>query len=189
MILLFEQVTGGYKIKWYSTATKYSGQIKYFKVENVSGTYYPFCDASSEQAATWTLEPVVTGDISITVLGTTDEAAGVVYKDAEYKNGSTLNTNASIKKEDLTAMPVDGMHAVINIDDQNIYVSYFYNSTKFYTVKGHKVDLYYLSLNPDYCDGVNLKLTNKNVPQDNRGKSVVLSSTMGPGVKINPLKF
>ena len=169
MILLFEQVTGGYKIKWNSTATKYSGQIKYFKVENVSGTYYPFCDASSEQAATWTLEPVVTGDISVTVLGTTDAAAGVVYKGAEYKNGSTLNTNASIKKEDFTAMPVSGMHAVINIDGTNVYVSYFSNSTKFYTVKGHKVDLYYLSLNPDYCDGVNLKLTNKNVPQDNRG--------------------
>ena len=141
----------------------------YFKVENVGGTYYPFCDAPSSAKATWTLVPVVTGDIGVTVLGTTNAAAGVVYKGAEDKNGSMLNTDTSVKKEDLTAMPVDGMHAVINIDGQNIYVSYFDNSTKFYTVKGHKVDLYYLSLNPDYCDGVNLKLTNKNVPQDNRG--------------------
>ena len=141
----------------------------YFKVENVGGTYYPFCDAPSSAKATWTLVPVVTGDISVTVLGTTNAAAGVVYKGAEYKNGSTLNATTSIKKEDFTAMSVDGMHAVINIDGQNIYVSYFDNSTKFYTVKGHKVDLYYMSLNPDYCDGVNLKLTNKNVPQDNRG--------------------
>ena len=141
----------------------------YFKVENVGGIYYPFCDAPSSAKATWTLVPVVTGDIGITVLGTSDSAAGVVYKGEEYRNGSTLNTNASIKKEDFTAMPVSGMHAVINIDGTNVYVSYFSNSTKFYTVKGHKVDLYYMSLNPDYCDGANLKLTNKNAPQDNRG--------------------
>ena len=37
MVLLFEQVNGGYKIKWVSTALKYYGEIKYFKVENVSG--------------------------------------------------------------------------------------------------------------------------------------------------------
>ena len=120
---------------------------------------------------------------SVTVLGTTNAAAGVVYKGAEYKNGSTLNTNTSIKKEDLTAMPVDGMHAVINIDGQNIYVSYFNNSTKFYTIKGHKVDLYYVSLNPDYCDGANLKLTNKNVPQDNRGLWM-FEAQSGGGYKV-----
>ena len=141
----------------------------YFKVENVSGTYYPFCDAPSSAKATWTLEPVITGDISITVLGTNNAAAGVVYKGAEYKNGSTLNATASVKKADFTAMPVSGMHSVINIDGTNVYVSYFSNSTKFYIMKGHKVDLYYMSLNPDYCDGANLKLTNKNTPQDNRG--------------------
>ena len=59
MVLLFEQVDGGYKIKWVSTATKYSGQIKYFKVQNVNGTIYPFCDASLEDAATWTIEEFV----------------------------------------------------------------------------------------------------------------------------------
>ena len=141
----------------------------YFKVENVSGTYYPFCDAPSSAKATWTLVPVVTGDISVTVLGTTDAAAGVIYKGAEYKNGSTLNTNASIKKEDFTAMPVSGMHAVINIDGQNVYVSYFSNNTKFYIIKNHTTDGNYMSLNPDYCNGANLKLTNRNAPQDNRG--------------------
>ena len=108
-------------------------------------------------------------DFTVTVLGTTNAAAGVVYNGTEYKNGSTFNVTTSLKKDDLTAMPVDGMHAVINIDGTNVYVSYFSNSTKFYTIKGHKVDLYYMSLNPDYCDGENIKLTNKNTPQDNRG--------------------
>ena len=56
MVLLFEQANGGYKIKWVSTASKYYGQTKYFKVENVSGTIYPFCDAAQNNAATWTIE-------------------------------------------------------------------------------------------------------------------------------------
>ena len=58
MVLLFEAVSNGYKIKWSSTAQKYSGQIKYFKVQNVNGTIYPFCDASSSDAATWQIEEV-----------------------------------------------------------------------------------------------------------------------------------
>ena len=140
----------------------------YFKVENVSGTLYPFCDAPSSAKATWTLEPVITGDISITVLGTNDAAAGVVYKGAEYKNGSTLNATASVKKADFTAIPLSGMHTVINIDGTDVYVSYFSNSTKFYIVKNH-TDGNYMSLNPDYCNSENIKLTNRNVPQDNRG--------------------
>ena len=59
MVLLFESVNDGYQIKWVSTASKYSGQIKYFKVENVSGTIYPFCDAAQDNAATWTIEEYV----------------------------------------------------------------------------------------------------------------------------------
>ena len=58
MELLFEQVTDGYKIKWISTASKYLGQTKYFKVEPVDGIIYPFCDASSDNAATWAIEEV-----------------------------------------------------------------------------------------------------------------------------------
>ena len=58
MVLLFEAVNGGYKIKWSSTASKYFGQIKYFKVENVNGIIYPFCDAASSAAATWQIEEV-----------------------------------------------------------------------------------------------------------------------------------
>ena len=62
MVLLFEQANGGYKIKWVSTASKYYRQIKYFKVENVSGTIYPFCDAAQNNAATWTIEEFVRTD-------------------------------------------------------------------------------------------------------------------------------
>ena len=57
-VLLFEQVGDNYHIKWVSTAEKYLGQTKYFKVENVGGTIYPFCDAAVGAAATWTIEQV-----------------------------------------------------------------------------------------------------------------------------------
>ena len=154
----------------------------YFKVENVGGTYYPFCDAPSSAKATWTLEPVITGDMNITVLGTDNAAAGVVYKGTEYRNGSTLNATGSIKKEDFAAMPVNGMHAVINIEELNVYVSYFSNDTKFYIVKNH-TDGNYMSLNPDYCNGANIKLTNRNAPQDNRGLWM-FEAQNGGGYKI-----
>ena len=141
----------------------------YFKVESVGGIYYPFCDAPSSAKATWTLEPVITGDMNITVLGTTDAGAGVVYKGTEYRNGSTLNSNGSIKKDDFTVIPVNGMHAVINIEGLNVHVSYFSNDTKFYIIMNHPTDGNYMSLNPDYLNGEYIKLTNRIAPQDNRG--------------------
>ena len=48
--LLFEENGGNYKIKWVSTAVKYYGQVKYFKVEPVGGIRYPFCDAAEGAA-------------------------------------------------------------------------------------------------------------------------------------------
>ena len=50
-VLYFEQNGNSYIIK----KNTYSG---YFKVENVDGTIYPFCDAASSAAATWTIEEV-----------------------------------------------------------------------------------------------------------------------------------
>ena len=50
-VLYFEQSGNSYIIK----KNTYSG---YFKVENVGGTIYPFCDAASSAAATWTIEEV-----------------------------------------------------------------------------------------------------------------------------------
>ncbi len=167
-LLFFEETEEElqYLIKWVNTYK--DDQTLYFKVgpDSKGSGNHPYGDAGKADAATWTLLPA---SINVIVLGTSDATAGVIYNKEEYKNGSTLNTIGAVEKDDFTAVPVSGMHAVINIDEANVYVSYFSNSTKFYTVKGHKVDLYYMSLNPDYCDGANLKLTNKNTPQDNRG--------------------
>ena len=155
-----------YTIKCYNAA---KNAFKYFKYEYVgaSGKSHPFCDADA--GAIWELEPNITGDINIIVLGTADEAAGVVYDGNEYKNGAILNAKSSVSKADFSAMPVDGMHSVVNFEGNNVYVSYFSNSTKFYIVKNHPADANYMSLNPDYCNGANLKLTNRIMPQDNRG--------------------
>ncbi len=155
-----------YKIKCYNPAKK---ENLYFKYEHVSasGKYHPFCDAKDGEL--WELEQVISGDINIVVLGTTDASAGVVYDGVEYKNGAALNAGSSFSKADFSAIPVDGMHSVVNIEENNLYVSYFSNSTKFYIVKNHPTDGNYMSLNPDYCNGANLKLTNRIMPKDNRG--------------------
>ena len=155
-----------YKIKCYNAD---KNAYKYFKYEYVgaSGKYHPFCDADA--GALWELEQVISGDLNIVVLGTTDASAGVVYDGGEYKNGAALNAGNSFSKADFSAIPVDGMHSVVNIEENNLYVSYFSNDTKFYIVKNHPTDGNYMSLNPDYCNGANLKLTNRVMPQDNRG--------------------
>ena len=58
-VLLFEASGDNYIIKWVSTATQHLGQTKYFKVEDVGGTLYPFCDAAESAAATWVIEEYV----------------------------------------------------------------------------------------------------------------------------------
>ena len=155
-----------YRIKCYNLA---NAANQYFKYEYVgaSGKYHPFCDAAS--GALWELEQVISGDLNIVVLGTTDASAGVVYDGGEYKNGAALNAGSSFSKADFSAIPVNGMHSVVNIEENNLYVSYFSNDIKFYIVKNHPTDGNYMSLNPDYCNGANLKLTNRIMPQDNRG--------------------
>ena len=167
LAMTFESAGGNvYTIKCYNPSKTAN---KYFKYEYVgaSGKYHPFCDADA--GALWELEQVITGDLNIVVLGTTDASAGVVYDGGEYKNGAALNAGSSFSKADFSAIPVDGMHSVVNIEENNLYVSYFSNDTKFYIVKNHPTDGNYMSLNPDYCNGANLKLTNRIMPQDNRG--------------------
>ena len=142
---------------------------QYFKVEAVGGVYYPFCDAPSNLKATWTLEPIITGPASYTVkvLGTGNAAAGVSYEGVSYAGNATFETTNIIAKSDFTAAEVAGMFSVITIDGNTIYVSYFDNSTKFYTVR-NKVNGC-LSLNSAYMSGENLMLSNSNTPQDNKG--------------------
>ena len=115
------------------------------------------------------IEEVVTGpkDYTIEVLGTEDAAAGVVYEGNEYKDGGTFSTEAVVKKSHLTANAVAGKMAVVTLDGTTVYVSYFDEDTKFYTIQNGKGG--YVSVNPTYMSGDALALTNKNAPMDNQG--------------------
>ena len=105
--------------------------------------------------------------ISVIVLGTEDETAGVIYNEQEYKNGSSFSTADVLKKSEFTALPVEGKIAVVSIDGATVYVSYFDENTKFYTIMNGKGG--YVSLNSGYVSGGSLTLANQNTPQDNQG--------------------
>lgn len=111
-----------------------------------------------------TLDPV---EYTIHILGTDDAAAGVIYNGTEYKANETFTTEQMLAKSQFTANAVDGKVAVVSIDGKVVYVSYFDEDTKFYTIQNGKGG--YVSLNSGYVSGSNLKLSNKNVPQDNQG--------------------
>ncbi len=115
------------------------------------------------------IEEVATGpkDYTIEVLGTEDAAAGVVYEGTEYKDGGTFSTEAVVKKSHFTANAVAGKMAVVTLDGTTVYVSYFDEDTKFYTIQNGKGG--YVSVNPTYMSGDALALTNKNAPMDNQG--------------------
>ncbi len=103
----------------------------------------------------------------ITVLGTEDEAAGVSYNGQEYKNAGTIETTEVLKKSAFQALAVAGKMAIISMDGMKVYVSYFDEGTKFYTIQGGHGG--YVSINPEYMDGSAMKLTNSVEPSDNRG--------------------
>ena len=67
-----------------------------FKIQQVSGTYYPFCDANNSDIATWILEPVKISEVYVektsdnaTIKVTTDQAATIKV------GGSAKATNAT----------------------------------------------------------------------------------------------
>ena len=103
----------------------------------------------------------------ITVLGTEDAAAGVSYNGQEYKNEATIETTEVLKKAAFQALAVAGKMAIIAVNGMNVYVSYFDEGTKFYTIQNGKGG--YVSLNPAYMDGDAMKLSNSAEPSDNRG--------------------
>ena len=103
----------------------------------------------------------------ITVLGTEDAAAGVSYNGQEYKNEATIETTEVLKKAAFQALAVAGKMAIITVNGMNVYVSYFDEGTKFYTIQNGKGG--YVSLNPAYMDGDAMKLSNSAEPSDNRG--------------------
>ena len=56
-IIRFNEVgENEYTFSWNNTFSSYA--LNYIKVENVSGTWYPFCDAAESFAATWVLEEI-----------------------------------------------------------------------------------------------------------------------------------
>ena len=114
---------------------------------------------------------------TVVVLGTEDASAGFTYDGQEYKNGFTIETKAVIKASDLQVTSVDGTMAVVNVDGLTIYVSYFANDTKFYTIQGGKGG--FVSMNSDYTDGGNLLLTNSAKPRDNKGLWAFVSQSTG----------
>ena len=103
----------------------------------------------------------------ITVLGTENAAAGVSYNGQEYKNEATIETTEVLKKAAFQALAVAGKMAIITVNGMNVYVSYFDEGTKFYTIQNGKGG--YVSLNPAYMDGDAMKLSNSAEPSDNRG--------------------
>ena len=103
---------------------------------------------------------------TVYVLGTDNAEAGFTYGETTYKNGATIETKDIIKAADVTPVAVEGMMAIVSVDDLNIYVSYLDNGTKFYTIKGGHGG--YVSMNPDYMSGDNFLLTNGNKPRDNK---------------------
>ena len=103
----------------------------------------------------------------ITVLGTDDAGAGVSYNGQEYKNEATIETTEVLKKAAFQALAVAGKMAIITVNGMNVYVSYFDEGTKFYTIQNGKGG--YVSINPAYMEGNAMKLSNAAEPSDNRG--------------------
>lgn len=112
-------------------------------------------------------ETIVDRTYIVTVLGTDDAAAGITYGEQQYVNGSQINATGVIKSADVQANAVTGTLPVVTIDGNNIYVSYFPGTTKFYTIRNGKGG--YASLNADYMTSGSLNLTNSEIPRDNKG--------------------
>ena len=91
----------------------------------------------------------------------------ITIKGEEYQNGAELDELGELQVSDITAPAVDGKFAVITIDEDGVYVSYFANNTQFYTIKGGHGG--YLSLADGYHDNGNLKLANAASIKDKRG--------------------
>ena len=125
------------------------------------------------------IEEVVTGpkDYTVDILGTEDAAAGVVYEGNEYKDGATFSTEAVVKKSHFTANAVEGKIAVVTLDGTTVYVSYFDEDTKFYTIQGGHGG--FVSMNSEYTEGGNLLMTNSNKPHDNKGIWAFVSQAEG----------
>ena len=141
-VLYFEQSGNSYIIK----KSTYSN---YFKVENVGGTIYPFCDAASSVAATWTIEEVASieePEFSYATLdkptfnggGNTTEVAmieldGTNIPGFTYTKGQTKSFNIQQQVKagktynlDLTYYMAYGDLAIFQIDKNRVEKKYGY---------------------------------------------------------------
>ena len=114
---------------------------------------------------------------TVAVLGTDNAEAGVIYAEQQYKNENTIEATSKIKASSLEAIAVEGKKPVISIDGFTIYVSYFDAATKFYTMQNGKGG--YVSMNADYCDGANLKVSNSARPRDNKALWAFVATATG----------
>ncbi|MBO7230569.1 MAG: glycoside hydrolase family 95 protein [Bacteroidaceae bacterium] len=119
-------------------------------------------------------------ELTVTVLGTKDAAAGVVINDTEYKNGDTFTVDYVLKRNNLKANEITGKIASAYVDGAVVYVSYFDADTKFYTIKNGKGG--YVSLNPDYVNGGNLTLSNTSTPRNNQGAWAFVEQSANSGI-------
>ena len=114
---------------------------------------------------------------SISVLGTDSEVAGVVYNGEEYKTGATIETKKTLGKSQFQAIEVEGKMAVVSISGLVVYVSYFDEDTKFYTIQNGKGG--YVSVNSEYMSNGALTLANKKAPMDNKGVWAFVKQSSG----------
>ena len=109
------------------------------------------------------------------------DGATVTYDEAAYQHESTFETKAEFTESDFTPSTVGGKFSIVNIDGNDIYVSYFANDTQFYTIHGGHNG--YLSLGDDYHSNGELLLTKTDVPKDNKALWIFVEQT-GGGYKI-----
>ena len=129
----------------------------------------------------YVINEVAIGPQTYTVLTLGADNVSVTYNGKAYKNGETFTTEAAVKKSELTPSTVSGKFPVVKIDGTTIYLSYFDNNTKFYTIRGGHGG--FVSTAPDYVDGGNLLLSNTNTAKDNKGIWAFVAQT-GGGYKI-----
>ncbi len=90
---------------------------------------------------------------------------GLSYDGTTYQNGEALQAPTGISANAFTAVSIIGYAGVVSVSGTTITVSYYDNSGyKWYNIKNHNGA--WLSLNSDYTDGSNLKLTNTTRPTD-----------------------
>ena len=90
---------------------------------------------------------------------------GVEYGGETFLNDETVTAPVGASEGDFTALHIIGYAGVVSIEGTTLTVTYYDNAGyTWYNIKNHNGA--WLSLNSDYTDGSNLKLTNTTRPTD-----------------------